>query len=142
MKSLKLISSAFTMLICFVVSAQEKTNISTPSEDKIPPIEVSSNFAKNDASPSFRIVCAKTISDKDEPLYILDGIPIKAKQFAEINPNDIENIKVLKNSNETAIYGSYGRKGVVIITTKKEIYKNITEKELNDKLKIPDIIQP
>ena len=142
MKSLKLISSAFTMLICFVVSAQEKTNISTSSEDKIRPIEVSSNFAKNDASPSFRIVCAKTISDKDEPLYILDGIPIKAKQFAEINPNDIENIKVLKNSNETAIYGSYGRKGVVIITTKKEIYKNITEKELNDKLKIPDIIQP
>lgn len=142
MKSLKLISSAFTMLICFVVSAQEKINISTPSEDKIPPIEVSSNFAKTDASPSFRIVCAKTISDKDEPLYILDGIPIKAKQFAEINPNDIENIKVLKNSNETAIYGEYCRKGVVIITTKKEIYKNITEKELNDKLKIPDIIQP
>ena len=142
MKSLKLISSAFTMLICFVVSAQEKTNIST-SENKIPPIEVSSNFAKTDASPSFRIVCAKTVSDKDEPLYILDGIPIKAKQFAEINPNDIENIKVLKNSNEAAaIYRSCGRKGVVIITTKKEIYKNITEKELNDKLKIPDIIQP
>ncbi|EJL61510.1 TonB-dependent receptor plug domain-containing protein [Flavobacterium sp. CF136] len=118
MKSLKLISSAFTMLICFVVSAQEKTNIST-SEDKIPPIEVSSNFAKTDASPSFRIVCAKTVSDKDEPLYILDGIPIKAKQFAEINPNDIENIKVLKNSNEAAICGGFGRKGVVIITTKK-----------------------
>ena len=119
MKSLKLISSAFIMLICFVVSAQEKTNISTPSEDKIPPIEVSSNFAKTDAPPSFRIVCAKTISDKDEPLYILDGIPIKAKQFAEINPNDIENIKVLKNPNEAAICGDFGRKGVVIITTKK-----------------------
>lgn len=52
-----------------------------------------------------------------EPLYIIDGI--QGGNYADLNPNDIETIDVLKDASSTAIYGSLGSNGVVIITTKK-----------------------
>jgi TonB-linked SusC/RagA family outer membrane protein len=52
----------------------------------------------------------------NEPLYIIDGI---AGDYSRLNPNDIESIDVLKDASSTAIYGSAGSNGVVIITTKK-----------------------
>src|SRR5690606_18694547 len=54
----------------------------------------------------------------NDPLYDLDGIPISGG-FNEINPDDIESIDVLKDASATAIYGSRGANGVVIITTKR-----------------------
>jgi Ca-activated chloride channel family protein len=79
---------------------------------------------------------------KNEPMYIVDGVAIKADQMAQINPNDIQDVKVLKDTNSTAIYGTKGANGVVVIATKNEMYKNLSEKEVNDKLKPVNIIQP
>jgi TonB-linked SusC/RagA family outer membrane protein len=56
-----------------------------------------------------------TINNSD-PLYIVDGIPVDGLDF--LNPNDIENINVLKDAASAAIYGSRGANGVVLITTK------------------------
>ena len=83
-----------------------------------------------------------TISSKNEPLYIIDGVPAKADQIAQINPNDIKDVKVLKDMESTSVYGSKGVNGVVVIATKNDLYKNLTEKELNAKLKHIDPIQP
>lgn len=52
-----------------------------------------------------------------EPLFIIDGI--QGGSYSDLNPNDIESIDVLKDASSTAIYGSLGANGVVIITTKK-----------------------
>lgn len=52
-----------------------------------------------------------------EPLFIIDGV--QGGSYADLNPNDIESIDVLKDASSTAIYGSLGANGVVIITTKK-----------------------
>ena len=87
-------------------------------------------------SPTISIRGNETVSPKNEPLYIIDGVPAKANQMAKINPNDIDNVSVLKDQAATSIYGSKASNGVVIISTKNEIYKNLTEKELNKKLKI------
>ncbi|HMC99765.1 MAG TPA: TonB-dependent receptor plug domain-containing protein, partial [Ferruginibacter sp.] len=54
-----------------------------------------------------------------EPLYIIDGIRSEGEVFNSINPQDIENITILKDASSTAIYGANGANGVVIITTKK-----------------------
>jgi Ca-activated chloride channel family protein len=84
----------------------------------------------------------QSISSKNEPLYIVDGVAIKADQMAQINPNDIQDVKVLKDTNSTAIYGTKGANGVVVIATKGDMYKNLSEKEMNDKLKPINTIQP
>lgn len=58
----------------------------------------------------------------NEPLYVLDGIPIQAAPgglLTGINPHDIESIEVLKNPAETAMYGSRGANGVILIKTKR-----------------------
>lgn len=59
-----------------------------------------------------------------DPLYILNGMPVGDLSF--LNPNDIENISVLKDASATAIYGNRGANGVVIVTTKKGSTKKTT----------------
>jgi len=88
------------------------------------------------ASPSVTIRGVATLSPKNEPMYIVDGVTMKANQMAKINPNDIDNVSVLKDKDATAVYGSNASNGVVIIATKNELYKNLSEKELDKKLNI------
>jgi len=54
----------------------------------------------------------------NDPLYVIDGIPISGG-LNDINPNDIETIDILKDASATAIYGSRGANGVIIVTTKR-----------------------
>ena len=60
-----------------------------------------------------------SINGSNTPLYILDGVMIEAAQFASLNNDDIQDIQVLKDASATAIYGSRGANGVIVITTKK-----------------------
>ena len=61
-----------------------------------------------------------SVTQENSPLYIVDGFPVEDASIAStINPNDIESIDILKDASATAIYGSRGANGVVIITTKK-----------------------
>lgn len=60
-----------------------------------------------------------SISGGTEPLYILDGIQISAQNFSSINPADFESVSILKDASTTAIYGSRGANGVIVITSKK-----------------------
>ncbi|BDU27625.1 VWA domain-containing protein [Flavobacterium sp. GSB-24] len=80
-----------------------------------------------------------SVSPKNEPMYIIDGVPAKANQMAKINPNDIDNVSVLKDQAATSLYGIKGSNGVVIVSTKNELYKNLSEKELDKKLNIMPI---
>ncbi|WDF62555.1 vWA domain-containing protein [Flavobacterium sp. KACC 22763] len=87
-------------------------------------------------NPTVSIRGNESVSPKNEPMYIIDGVPAKANQMAKINPNDIDNVSVLKDKDATSIYGSKASNGVVVISTKNEIYKNLSEKELDKKLNI------
>lgn len=60
-----------------------------------------------------------SINGSTEPIYIVDGIQIAAADFAQINPNDITNVSVLKDAVATSLYGSRGGNGVMVITTKR-----------------------
>ncbi|MEN2400668.1 von Willebrand factor type A domain-containing protein [Flavobacterium sp. MC2016-06] len=217
MKSLKLISSAITMLICFVTVAQERTitgkvtdnsAIALPGvniyikaskmkvtaatdfdgkytikaqkgdalvfnyigydtqtiildEQKIINVKMTESYQNlqevvtvaygtsrsSRAERKKAAMAAPQISEirnqyvpstvaKDEPLYIVDGVPLKSQQFAKINPNDIKNVSILKNDPNSSIHSGLNNTGTIIITTKNEIYKNLTENEINQKLNI------
>ncbi|MBO9202492.1 MULTISPECIES: SusC/RagA family TonB-linked outer membrane protein [Niastella] len=61
----------------------------------------------------------RSLTASNTPLYVVDGIPLMTGGIEYINPNDIESIDVLKDASATAIYGSRGANGVVIVTTKQ-----------------------
>jgi len=62
-----------------------------------------------------------SINGTNTPLYIIDGIQVTSADFATINPGDIESFNILKDATSTAIYGSRGANGVIVITTKKGV---------------------
>ena len=70
------------------------------------------------SAPTIRIRGFGSFNATDTPLYVIDGVPM-VQGLASVNPNDIESISVLKDASATAIYGSRGANGVILITTKK-----------------------
>ncbi len=78
------------------------------------------HITQNSGAPgkpvTVRIRGVGTINNSD-PLYVVDGVPISGIDF--LNPNDIESISILKDASATAIYGSRGANGVVLVTTKR-----------------------
>jgi Ca-activated chloride channel homolog len=138
------------VVACYGVQKKKSVSYSTSSVPKSVHGRVAGVAVQNNvqylASPTVTTrsesLSIPSNSSKNEPLYIVDGVPIKADQMAQINPNDIQDVKVLKDTNSTSIYGTKGANGVVVIATKTEMYKNLSEKEMNDKLKPINIILP
>lgn len=60
----------------------------------------------------------RSINGNSQPLYIVDGVPLNG-DISDINPDDVENITVLKGGNASALYGARGQNGVIMVTTKK-----------------------
>uniref|UniRef100_UPI0032176BD1 TonB-dependent receptor n=1 Tax=uncultured Draconibacterium sp. TaxID=1573823 RepID=UPI0032176BD1 len=78
---------------------------------------VTQNSKAPGGSISIRIRGSNSISSNNEPLYVVDGFP--TSNGADINPNDIESMQILKDASATAIYGARGANGVILITTKR-----------------------
>jgi len=77
------------------------------------------NFRPGEA-PTIRVRGNRSLKAGNDPLYVLDGIPLaQGSSITEINPQDIESMEILKDASATAIYGSRGANGVVLITSKK-----------------------
>ncbi|WP_097128674.1 SusC/RagA family TonB-linked outer membrane protein [Spirosoma fluviale] len=77
------------------------------------------NGAPGGEGLTIRVRGTGSISATSSPLYVIDGYPIDGNAFSLVNPSDVESIQVLKDASSTAIYGSRGANGVVIVTTKK-----------------------
>ncbi|MBD2751259.1 SusC/RagA family TonB-linked outer membrane protein [Spirosoma validum] len=84
---------------------------------KVAGVQVKPVSGEPGAAPQIRIRGIGSISAGAGPLYVVDGFPISSIQ--NLNPNDVETIDVLKDASATAIYGSRGANGVVIINTKR-----------------------
>ncbi|WP_083750186.1 SusC/RagA family TonB-linked outer membrane protein [Rhodohalobacter halophilus] len=95
---------------------------------------VSSPSGTPGAGMTMNIRGQTSLSASSEPLYVIDGVPIISEDLsglfsggqatnslADLNPNDIESIEILKDASATAIYGSRGANGVVLITTKRGV---------------------
>jgi len=103
-----------------IVSAQQLIS------GKIAGVAVTSSSGAPGEGQEIRIRGTGSLSLNSSPLYVIDGVPIdnggvggSRNPLNLINPNDIESITVLKDASATAIYGSRGANGVIIVTTKK-----------------------
>ncbi|WP_254560032.1 SusC/RagA family TonB-linked outer membrane protein [Dyadobacter diqingensis] len=81
-------------------------------------VQVTNGDATPGARPNIRIRGTNSLGTSSEPLFVVDGYPSN-EDISSINPNDIESIEILKDASATAIYGSRGANGVVLITTKR-----------------------
>jgi len=119
------------------LDSKELNDMPTPSfetaiQGKAPGVQVITGSGLAGSGSLVRIRGAASISAAGDPLYVIDGIPITQDYFlkgntgamnnnplATINPNDIEDVQILKDAAATAIYGSRGANGVILITTKR-----------------------
>ena len=81
-------------------------------------VKVMSNSGRPGASSTIQIRGTKSISAGSEPLIVVDGVVTEGFDLNQINTADIESIEVLKDASSTAIYGSRGSNGVILVTTK------------------------
>ena len=79
-------------------------------------VQITTTEGSPDATMSIRVRGGGSITQSNEPLFIVDGFPVES--ISDIPPTDIEDITVLKDASSTAIYGSRGANGVIIVTTK------------------------
>lgn len=86
-------------------------------QGRAPGVLVTQNSARPGGEATIRIRGTGSINAGNEPLYVIDGFPTGS--LNSINPTDIESIEILKDASATAIYGSRGSNGVVIVTTKR-----------------------
>lgn len=83
---------------------------------KMPGVQVTQTEGSPDAEVKIRVRGGGSITQDNSPLYIVDGFPVEG--IGDIAPVDIESVVVLKDASSTAIYGSRGANGVILITTK------------------------
>jgi Ca-activated chloride channel family protein len=116
---------------------QKSVNVSQALQGKVAGVQVSPYASQGTPgpSPTIRVRGSGSIATGNEPLYIIDGVPANADALSQVNPNDIKDIDVLKDAASTAIYGSRGANGVIIVNTKNGILQNLSKKELERKFK-------
>ncbi len=99
----------------------EKVPVSSVAEaltGRIAGVNVTSSEGGLDSEISIRVRGGISLTQSNEPLYIIDGFPSEATEFSALNASDIESIDVLKDASSTAIYGARGANGVIVVTTK------------------------
>jgi TonB-linked SusC/RagA family outer membrane protein len=104
-------------------------------QGKVSGVQISSNTGVPGETVNVRVRGATSINADNDPLYVVDGVFINSNSLqtigtggkatspiADINPADIESLEILKDAEATALYGSRGANGVIIITTKRGSY--------------------
>jgi TonB-linked SusC/RagA family outer membrane protein len=94
------------------------SNITQALQGRISGVEMSQTSTKPGATMQIRIRGTRSLNASNDPLVVLDGIPF-AGSISDINPNNIKSIDILKDASATAIYGSRGANGVILVTTYK-----------------------
>jgi TonB-dependent starch-binding outer membrane protein SusC len=116
------------------------TNVNQMVQARVAGVQMTQNSGEPGAGVQIRIRGGTSISASNDPLYVIDGVPLQNTETTPgasgigsinpqlarnplnaINPNDIESITVLKDASATAIYGSRGANGVILVTTKRAV---------------------
>lgn len=81
-------------------------------------VNVSAASGQPGADSTIIIRGRSSLNSDNEPLYIIDGVPVSQSDFQSLSQTDIESLSVLKDAEATAIYGNRGAGGVILVTTK------------------------
>ena len=113
-----------------VIKDQPVTSFEQAIQGRTPGVVINQGSGKLGQGINIQVRGTSSVTASNRPLYVIDGVPITFQDqsqagdeplnpLADLNPNDIESISILKDASSTAIYGSRASNGVVLITTKK-----------------------
>ncbi|UPQ80902.1 von Willebrand factor type A domain-containing protein [Flavobacterium azooxidireducens] len=119
----------------FQVKAEALQSNSQSLQGKVAGVYINDANKKFKGNNNITLRGTNSINSKNEPLIILDGRPISQKEMQVLNPNDIKDITVLKDASATSLYGSTGRSGVIVITSKSGKVEKLSKRQLKKKLK-------
>jgi TonB-dependent starch-binding outer membrane protein SusC len=118
------VTGALSSISAKTIQERPTTNLLQAIQGRAAGMNVATNNKPGEL-PAVRIRGTRSINASNDPLYVVDGIPIVSAlgvtsfSLNDISPNDIQSVEVLKDASATAIYGSRGSNGVILITTKK-----------------------
>ncbi|WP_185716308.1 TonB-dependent receptor [Larkinella knui] len=128
------LTGAVSSISATEVKSQPVSGLNQALQGRAAGVQVTQSSNSPGGGVTIRIRGGNSISANNEPLYVIDGFPVSSSTsfpggptntgtnqnvLATINPNDIESIEILKDASATAIYGSRGANGVVLITTRR-----------------------
>lgn len=94
------------------------TNITYALQNRVAGVDMTQTSSQPGATMQIRIRGTRSLTASNDPLVVLDGIPFMGN-LSDINPGDIKSMDILKDASSTAIYGSRGANGVILITTNR-----------------------
>ena len=112
------VTGAMARVTSKVIQDRPVQNALQAMQGRVTGVDITSNNRPGELG-DIRIRGNRSLNADNSPLYVVDGIPISAGSIADINPSDIESMEILKDASATAIYGSRGANGVILVTTKK-----------------------
>ncbi|HWJ22874.1 MAG TPA: TonB-dependent receptor [Gemmatimonadaceae bacterium] len=131
------VSAAISSVSAEEISKQPSVSVDQALQGRAPGVQVVTSSGQPGASAMVRVRGGNSITAGNDPLYVIDGVPMTASPngantstlevqgasgispLAALNPNDIESIDVLKDASAAAIYGARAANGVILITTKR-----------------------
>jgi TonB-linked SusC/RagA family outer membrane protein len=126
------VSSAIASIDSTAVASQPVAGIDNALQGKVAGVQVMQNSGEPGAGVSIRVRGPASLNAGNQPLYVVDGVPIQSSSYDQLsqsgqsmtavtglNPDEIASVDVLKDAAAAAIYGSRGSNGVVMITTKR-----------------------
>lgn len=112
------VTGAISSVSAKALSEVPVNNLAQALQGRVAGLYATTNSYRPGADVTIRIRGSRSFSAGNDPLYVVDGIPLTGG-LNDINPYDIESMEVLKDASATAIYGSRGANGVIIITTRR-----------------------
>lgn len=112
------VTGALAVVSAKDLSTKPVTNAFEALQGKVAGVDITSAQRPGELE-SIRIRGNRSLNATNAPLYVVDGVVLSSGGIESINPRDIESINVLKDASSTAIYGSRGANGVILVTTKR-----------------------
>ena len=124
------------------IQARPNASFLQSLQGQVAGLEITTGESNPGSNTSVVIRGVTSLNESNEPLYVIDGVPMNSSNFRNLNPAEIKSVNVLKDASATSIYGSRGVNGVIFITTKKGKLKKLSAKQLDKKLEEVSNVQP
>ncbi len=94
------------------------SSVASVLEGNVSGVQINNTYGEPGSDPTIRIRGFSSVNGSNSPLYVIDGVPFGGN-ISDLNPQDIDNISILKDAASSALYGNRASNGVILITTKK-----------------------
>ena len=108
------------------VSSSNLSAVTTSLHGRVAGIQVSETSGEPGNPERVRIRGISSVVGNNNPLVVVDGVPVEYSDYSRMNVNDVESISILKDASAAAVYGSRGANGVLVVTTKNQQYKKVS----------------